>query len=62
MDILDLTKKEAGHTIGDGRHTKFWIHKCIDGKDLLLRTIQEVPNEHKNRLACEYWRHNMGGD
>jgi len=49
MDTLDLTKKGWVAPLGMGA--------VGDG-----RTIHPVPMEHKNRLVCEYWRHDTRWD
>jgi len=45
METLKLTKKGVGHRIGDGRGTKFWLHKWVDGKTLISQAIKEVLDE-----------------
>ena len=60
METLEMTKKGVGHTIGDGRQTKFWKHRWIDGRILADQTTQELPEDQKNRLVREYWDHDTG--
>jgi len=49
MESHYQTKKGGDHTIGNGRRTKFWVHKWLDCKELIPQMIREVPNDHKNR-------------
>ena len=62
MDVFELTKNRMGHAVGDVRHTKFWVHKWVDGSMLLNHATKEVPANHKERLVCDYWNAEKGWD
>lgn len=47
MDNIHLTKEGVRHAIGDGRRTKFWTQKWIDGMTLLSQAISEVLEEQQ---------------
>ncbi|KAJ8445993.1 hypothetical protein Cgig2_021825 [Carnegiea gigantea] len=48
MDNIHLTKEQKGHVIADGRRTKFWIYKWIDGKELLFQVVSDIPEEKQH--------------
>ncbi|KAJ8431324.1 hypothetical protein Cgig2_013540 [Carnegiea gigantea] len=56
LESLHLTKQGVGHAIGDGRRTKFWTHKWIDGKALLPQATCDVPVDQHNLLVRDYWQ------
>ena len=47
LETQDLITKGMGHIIGDGRHTKIWLHRWLNGSALLPQALREVPEDQK---------------
>ena len=47
LETKELVQKGLRFSIGDGRKTKFWIDKWVDGATLLTHAIRAVPDEHR---------------
>ncbi|KAJ8432968.1 hypothetical protein Cgig2_032800 [Carnegiea gigantea] len=55
VETRDLMEKGKGHIVGDGRHTKFWLHRWVNESALLPQTIRLVPEEQKEYLVRDCW-------
>ena len=49
-----------GHVVGDGRHTKFWLHRWVNESVLLTQAIRPIPEDQKEYLVRDYWCEDMG--
>jgi len=56
----DLMEKGMGHIIGDGRHTKFCLHRWLNGSALLPQAIRQVLEDQKDYLVRDYWCEEIG--
>jgi len=54
-DTLQLTDQGMGFAIGDGRSTKFWVHRWMDGTKLAEQATVHIPADHLHRTLCDYW-------
>ena len=61
-EMLPVTHKGMGMAIGDGRYTKFWLHRWLDGKVLSEHTLQTLPEDHLSKKVCDYWLSQDGWD
>jgi len=55
-----MTKRGVGVTVGDGRQTKFWGPRWIDGLILRYQVISAVPEAEIHNRVCDYWKMDMG--
>ena len=62
MGTRALIEQGMGSAVGDGKHTKFWTERWIDGKKLADHATQVVPEEHIHKQVCDYWRLSTGWD
>ena len=60
METMELSEQGVGLAVGDGRHTKFWIHRWVDGKKLFEQAIGTVPEDHLQKRVCDYWIPDIG--
>ena len=47
VETQELMEQGMEHIIGDGRKTKFWLHRWLDGKKPLLLTTREVLDDQR---------------
>ena len=55
MDMKEISSWGAGVAVGDGRHTKFWLHRWVGGKVLQEHAMTPIPDDQLHRLVCEFW-------
>jgi len=62
LETLEWTQRGVGVTVGDGRQTKFWSHRWLDGIILQEKALSAVPEAQLNKRVCDYWQGDMGWD
>ena len=62
LETLEWTKRGAGMAVGDGRQTKFWYHRWLDGLVLHEHAVRAIPEDHVQNRVCDYWRMDTGWD
>jgi len=60
LETLDLTNQGMGVTLGDGRLTKFWTHKWLDGKTLANYALHPILANLLSSRVRDFWQPDTG--